>query len=85
MTPICPHSMFAKPVVFSDKNSVEIVVAAKDNGRVLLNIDGDIVSELSNFDKVIVKCADEKVDIISFDDRNFYKRLSQKLLDNCIQ
>ena len=80
MTPICPHSIFAKPVVFSGSDLVEITVSEKDNGNILLNIDGHNVTNLSNFDKVTVKCAQKKVSIISFDDRCFYKRLSEKLL-----
>ena len=81
MTPICPHSLFAKSVVFSSNDSVKIAVNAKDNGNILLSIDGTNVLNLSNFDKIIVRCAQKKVDIISFDDRCFYKRLSEKLLN----
>lgn len=81
MTPICPHSMFAKPVVFSNNDSIEITVSVKDNGKIFLNIDGDNVLNLADCDKVIVKCAQKKVSIISFDNRCFYKRLAEKLLN----
>lgn len=81
MTPICPHSMFAKPVVFSNNDSIEITVSAKDNGKIFLNIDGDNVLNLADCDRVIVKCAKKKVSIISFDNRCFYKRFAEKLLN----
>lgn len=81
MTPICSHSMFARPMVFSDKDVLEIETRMRDNGKIFLNIDGDNVLNLVDCDKIVVKCANMKVKMVSFDDRSFCKRLSEKMAE----
>lgn len=83
LTPICPHSIFAKPIIFSEKDNIEILTKARNNGSISLTIDGENVVKFNSFSKVVVKCAKERVGIINFDSRCFYKRLSEKLLNKC--
>lgn len=80
LTPICSHSMFARPIIFSDGDSINITANSREHENIFLNVDGKNVSNLCNMDKVVVKCAKKKVGVITFDNRCFYKRLSEKLL-----
>lgn len=81
LTPICAHSIFARSMVVSGRESLEIAVNTRDDGAVSLIIDGNNVLDLSNFNKVKVKTAQEKISLITFDKGRFYKSLSSKLFN----
>lgn len=77
LTPICSHSMFAKPIVFS--GNVPVSIKAKKGSEVFLSIDGNNV-DMTNCSEVKMELADKKSNLIMFDERSFYKRLSEKFL-----
>lgn len=81
ITPICPHSIFSKSVVFSGRDCIEITAVANFDESIFLNIDGNNVLDVTDFDEVSIKCAPQKAGIITFDNGSFYKRLSEKLLN----
>ncbi len=78
LTPVCPHAMFAKPIIFSKEYPVIIKAEDRENNGIFLNIDGNNVFNLSDCDAVEVTCAKQKVELITFDNRSFGKRLSEK-------
>lgn len=79
-TPICSHSMFSRPIVFSGDKTLDIYSTAKDFGNISLSIDGKNALNLTDFDKISVRSAKQKVKLITFSDRSFYKRVSEKLM-----
>lgn len=78
MTPICPHSLHSRPIVFSDKSVVQINQSEK-NCTLNLVVDGKVVDTLSGFDKITVKKADRFVEFISVSGDNFFDKLLIKL------
>lgn len=78
LTPVCPHAMFAKPIVFSNEFPVVLKAVDREDNGIFLNIDGNNVLNLSDCDAVEVTCAKQKVELITFDSRSFGKRLSEK-------
>lgn len=81
LTPICSHSIFAKPIVFSKRDSIDIIAKTAIDADLSLVVDGNNVLDFSNYCKLNVKCANKKVSVITFDERCFCKRLAEKLLD----
>lgn len=79
LTPICSHSMFARPIVFSNQASVIVNVKSRENSKVFLYVDGNNVLEVTDCNKIKVECSNKTISMISFDERSFYKRLSEKL------
>lgn len=75
LTPICSHSMFAKPIIFS--GNVPVSIKAKKGSEVFLSIDGNNV-DMTNCSEVKIELADKKSNLIMFDNRSFYRRLSEK-------
>ncbi|MGN0436724.1 MAG: NAD(+)/NADH kinase [Wujia sp.] len=82
VTPISPHSLTAKSVVFdgSDKIKIEIVKQRKTQAtEAIVSFDGDNSIELSAGDTVYVESADREVMLIKMYDVNFYSVLRDKI------
>lgn len=78
MTPICPHSLHSRPIVFSDKSIVQINQSEK-NCTLNLIVDGRVVDTLKGFDKITVKKAQRFAEFISISGDNFFDKLLIKL------
>lgn len=78
MTPICPHSLHSRPIVFSDSSTVKINQSQKDCALNLI-VDGRVVETLKGFDIITVKKAEYYTEFISVDDKNFFDKLLIKL------
>ncbi|MCL6610997.1 MAG: NAD(+)/NADH kinase [Peptococcaceae bacterium] len=78
ITPICPHALWARPIVISPDCLVEVELMS-DKGEVMLTIDGQHGLELVKNDVVRVARAPFKVRFIRLKTRNFFRVLKQKL------
>lgn len=78
MTPVCPHSLHSRPVVFSGNSVVKL--NSLDRSRPLALIaDGRIAGEICADETVTVKRADITADFITRDAKNFFNKLLVKL------
>ncbi len=78
MTPICPHSLHSRPIVFSDKSTVRVNQADK-NCRLNITVDGKVVQSFDGFSTVTIKKSDRFLEFISVDSNNFFDKLLIKL------
>lgn len=76
MTPICPYTLFSKPLIVGDKN--EITVKIKSNSTGYINIDGEDILSLRGGEKIIIQKAETKLDFIRLKPNSFYTKISQK-------
>lgn len=79
MTPICPHSMFARPSVFNKSTKLKIKVSARESVGAFLTIDGDKVVDIENSDFIEISVSSYIAEMITFDQKCFYKRIGEKL------
>lgn len=82
VTPISPHSLTAKSVVFdsSDKIQIEIVKKRRtQETEAIVSFDGDNNMELSAGDVVSVSVSDREIKLIKMYDKNFYSVLREKI------
>lgn len=79
MTPICPHSMFARPSIFNKYTKLKIKVAAREFVGTFLTIDGDKVVDIESSDFIEISVSNFSVEMITFDQKCFYKRIGEKL------
>lgn len=80
LTPICPHALVARTVIFDAETELSINSESyAENEKSYLTIDGQIVIPLSSEDKVTVKKSKYVLNMISFKNRNFYRQVSEKL------
>ncbi|MDS1030103.1 NAD(+)/NADH kinase [Bacillota bacterium LX-D] len=78
LTPICPHTLYSRPLVISPYNEVTITLTTT-NAEVMLTLDGQYGFRLEKKDQVIVKKASTTTNLIRFATRNFFDVLREKL------
>lgn len=78
VTPICPHALWARPIVISSRCEVEVELLS-DKGEVMLTIDGQHGLSLVKNDVVRITRAPYRVRFIRLKTRNFFRVLKQKL------
>ncbi len=78
ITPLCPHSLSARPVVISSDQTVT-VECCDLNKDVSLVVDGHERISLANDKKISIKKADFFLNIVRFEDDSFFQTLQKKL------
>lgn len=79
MTPVCPHSLFSRSVLFSGDSTLTVEVKIPHDCCCVLTIDGEKNVDILANDKVIIRKSELSLKLISLNKRNFYKRLNEKL------
>lgn len=81
ITPVCPHSLHARPIVVSDQSRIEICLhMAEQREGILLSADGEPVLELSNDDKVEITRSPHDARLIRLPgERDFFGLVKRKL------
>ncbi len=79
MTPVCPHSLFSRSVLFDNKTVITVKAKSPDNSKVVLTIDGQESVELKQNQKVIIKQSSLYLNLLTINEQNFYTRLNEKL------
>lgn len=78
LTPICPHTMSNRPLVLPSSKTVEIEAYSRSVGFAL-TADGQIFAALENGDRIVVKEADVRLQLVRATDLTFYDTLRTKL------
>lgn len=76
-TPICPHSLQSRPIVFDDNSILKIKLVTHNIANII--VDGAIKNELCQNDYIFIKKAPFQMQFITTDQNNFYQRLLVKL------
>ena len=79
MLPICPHSLRARPVVFSDRSELVVELGQLAGKDAYLSVDGRGTFPLVGGDLVRVRRAELVTRMIKFNNRSFFEILNQKL------
>lgn len=79
VTPICPHSLISRPILFSDTSVLEMKNTSKREKMIYLTVDGKINFELYYNDIVRVTKSDKKTRLIRVKNSSFYANLRAKL------
>lgn len=79
LTPICAHTLSARPLILPAEKQVKVVVTA-DDGDFHLQADGGETVRLRSGDAVHVFRAQERTHLIVFDPDEFYTKLRDRLL-----
>lgn len=82
VTPICPHSLYARPLIFPDSASIEIKNICPREKTLFLTVDGRVNYELSLGERIRVTRSPLETRFVRIKDDSFYDRLRQKMNDN---
>ncbi|TET06681.1 MAG: NAD(+) kinase [Candidatus Atribacteria bacterium] len=78
LTPICPHTLSARPLIIGENDQVRITLESSEE-EVMVTIDGQEGFTLVPNDEVIIKKSDHKAQLITFREKSFYTILREKL------
>ncbi len=78
LTPICPHTLSARPLIIGENDQVKIKLESSEE-KVMVTIDGQEGFILKPNDEVIIKKSDHKARLITFKEKSFYAILREKL------
>lgn len=81
ITPICSHSLSAKPILLGAENTINLKAFSKKRTDIYLTVDGRKVAPMKPYTEVKIKKADSYVQLVRLNDRSFYKTLSYKFKD----
>ena len=78
LSPICPHTLTARPTVISATSHVQIDVLSED-ADAFLSMDGQVNVPIVPGCQVEIKRADYHVKLVTFYDHNYFELLRKKL------
>lgn len=78
-TPVCTHSLFSRPIVFSADSKLSISAGCDDSCEVIVTVDGQRSQKLGEGDCVAISRAQKPARLIIASQKNFYGVLSDKL------
>ena len=79
VTPICPHSFIARPLIFSDDSVLEIRNVCAREKMLYLTVDGRMNFELYRNQSVRIVKSSMETNLVRLKPCSFYKKLRQKM------
>lgn len=79
VTPVCPHSLSARPIVFGDDAVLEIKNVCQREKMLYLTVDGRINYEVYRGDVVRLTRSAVETKLIRLSDGGFYEKLQKKM------
>ena len=81
ITPICPHTIYSRSIIVSEKDTIDIHTSELQGGRVGISIDGKKVHNMTPSDVIRVSKAIETVKLLKLSEYNFYDILRNKIVE----
>ncbi len=81
VTPICPHSLVNRSIVFSSDKELELYVGNDVSNQSFLSIDGADSIPVDNNSKIVISKSEYKAKLIKIKPENFYEILNKKILE----
>ncbi len=82
ITPICSHSLSAKPILLGSDKKIILKSFSKKRAEIYLTVDGRKVTNVKPFTEIKITKSENTVKLIRLNDRSFYKTLSAKFKDS---
>ncbi|MBR5558671.1 MAG: NAD(+)/NADH kinase [Oscillospiraceae bacterium] len=80
MTPICPHQLTTRPLIFSASKSLSVRSTQPEEQQLFLSLDGGIPIPLESNEYVTIHKAPRAARFISFGEREFFEVFSEKIV-----
>ncbi len=79
ITPICPHTLYARSFVVSGDDTIKILIGQNTSHDILLTMDGQIGHPLRNKDIILIRKSKYYTSLIKTSNTNFYDILRKKI------
>ncbi|TEB06670.1 putative inorganic polyphosphate/ATP-NAD kinase [Pelotomaculum schinkii] len=77
LTPICPHALWARPLIIAPESIVKIIILSSQE-EVMLTMDGQHGFNLYQYDQVLVSRSPQKARLVRLRGRGFFEVLRKK-------
>ena len=81
VTPICPHSLLNRSIVFSSDKELTLFVENDVSNNSFLSIDGQKSIQIVNDSKIIISKSEYTAKLIKIKPDNFYEILNKKIIE----
>lgn len=81
VTPICPHSLINRSIVFPADKELKVIVNNDKNNNEYLSIDGGYSINVSSDTPIIISKSDLTAKLIKIKPDNFYEILNKKIVE----
>ncbi len=81
VTPICPHSLVNRSIVFSSDKELTLSVGSDENNNAFLSIDGSSSIPVTVNSKIVISKSEYTAKLIKLKPDNFYEILNKKILE----
>ncbi len=81
LTPICPHSLFSRSILFSSSSRLTVVASSSYHSDIFLTLDGENSVQISDHEPVECCQSPLVAKIVRLKQNNFYNVLREKLGD----
>lgn len=78
MTPICPHSLIARTIVYSHDKEISVKEGPLNRHKIYLTVDGEQGIKIAKEDEIIIKKCKEAVKFIFINNKSFYDVINDK-------
>lgn len=79
ITPICPHSLSYRSLIYNDSATMEIIPEGSAEEPMYFTVDGRDIIPICTRTRVTVKKSSRQFQLLRLNDRSFYEALRQKL------
>lgn len=81
ITPICSHSLSAKPILLSANTVIKLKAYSKKRTEIFLTVDGRKVANIKPYSDIFITKSDKSAKLVRLNERSFYKTLAYKFSD----
>ncbi len=81
LSPICPHSLFTRPVVFGPDARLSVLASSNYDSEIFLTIDGDTSIQITDKQKIEFCRSKQTARIVKLKNNNFYEVVNEKLAE----
>ena len=82
LTPVCPHALSSRQVVFSEDAALTAKVHPHSHLKCYMTVDGQNYVTVSSDDTITVRRSPSELQLIILKEKNFYTLLNEKLKEN---
>lgn len=82
MTPICPHSLFARTMIFDGERRLTLSAQVKTKGSLYICIDGQITGGIDPGDTLEIYRSEKTLKLIDIAGDSFYSAVNRKLMNS---
>lgn len=81
LTPICPHSLVARTILFSPEKTLSVKINKHNRHTVYLTIDGENAIKLDSEDEIVIQKSEYICKVIKLYNKEFYQILNKKFIN----